>query len=51
MDTIIIRLTEKAAEGLSKALGLMYLYCSDNIRDLVLSHLYELSIRESYIKK
>jgi hypothetical protein len=41
--------TREAAEGLTKGLGIMYLYCNDDIKDIVLSTIEELSFREFYI--
>lgn len=41
--------TQDVARGLEQGLGMMYLYCPDDIKGLVLSQIQELTMREMYI--
>lgn len=41
--------TIEVSEQLQKAIGLMYLYCPENMQDLVLTHLEEVQMRSTYV--
>ncbi|MGD9157033.1 MAG: hypothetical protein PVG39_01380 [Desulfobacteraceae bacterium] len=40
--------TEDQFDGIQKTLGLMYLYCPEDLQDLVLSHMQEAETRFLY---
>ena len=41
--------TRESARQLSKMLGMMYLYCPEDIQIVVLSTLHEVTMREGYL--